>query len=91
MEVYFGLILCSPAVERKLRTKHGVRSEDVREALQHPAIVRASWGEDPRHGRRVIVTGSTRDGRRLIAWLLPTPDWDPNTEVWLIKTARWMR
>jgi hypothetical protein len=91
MAVYLGLILCSPLVERKLRTKHGLSSEDVREALQHPAEVRSAWAEDEVHGRRLIAMGRGADGRLLIAWLMPAPDWDPETEVWLIKTARWVR
>lgn len=91
MAIYLGLILCSPAVERKLRTKHGLTSEDVREALQHPAVVRVAWSDDPVHGRRLIAMGRSGDGRLLIAWLMPTPDWDPETEVWLIRTGRWVR
>ncbi len=90
MAVYLGLILCSPSVERKLRSKHALTSEDVRDALQHPAKVRAAWSDDAGHGRRLIAMGRASGGRLLIAWLMPTPAWDPDAEVWLIRSARWV-
>lgn len=88
--IYLGLILCPPTVERKLRMKHGLTGEHVREALQYPADVRVAWDDHSVHGRRVVATGRVSSGRPLIAWLLPAPAWDPKPEVWLIKSARWM-
>lgn len=90
MHIYLGLILCSPAVERKLRVKHNLSDEDVREALQHPAEIRVTWEEHIRHGRRVVAVGQVATGRSVIAWLFPAPPWDPEPEVWLIKSARWV-
>jgi hypothetical protein len=35
--------------------------------------------------------GRVGDGTLVVAWLAPAPAWDPETDVWLIKTARWVR
>ncbi|MEO5535254.1 MAG: hypothetical protein ABIR17_09005 [Pseudolysinimonas sp.] len=91
MRDYIGLVVCAPSVERKLRSKHGLTADLVREAIQYPARVMLAWDDDPRHGGRLVVLGTTATGRQLVVWLVPTPEWDPDTDVWLIKTARWVR
>ena len=86
-----GEIRCDPEIEVKLRRKTpSLTSDDVREALLWPAEAQSAWEDDPEHGRRLIVLGAVATGRRLIAFLLPLPDWDDETDTWIVKTARWV-
>lgn len=90
MAEHLAEIRCDPPIERKIRDKHRISISEVREALEHPAKARTGWDEDPEHGRRLIAVGAVASGRRVIAWLLPSPEWDPYPEVWIVKTARWV-
>lgn len=46
-------------------------------------------------GRIILSTdvdlslSAKQDERMVIAWLLPIPPWDEQTDTWLVKTARW--
>jgi hypothetical protein len=42
--VYIGHIECSPAVEEKIDSKHGISLQDVRDAVQWPAPVDEAEG-----------------------------------------------
>lgn len=79
---YIGFVGISPAMEAKLAQKHNVTPDDVRDACAAP--IRASWDTDPQHGRRLLLTGRTREGKLLRVVLQPV---DPADGSWRLRTA----
>jgi len=73
------------SVADKIRKKRNVTPEEVREAFVLRADLTANWENSPEHGGRLIVTGTTYTGRRLLAALLPV---DAADGAWKLKTAR---
>lgn len=88
--IHLGLITADWSIEHKIGVKHSCTLDEVREALQWPARAQAAWEEHEVHGRRLVAVGATGSGRRLVAWLLPTPDWDDDSGEWRVKSARWV-
>lgn len=82
---YIAVIHISDAVRAKLAAKHDVTELDVWEALVLTRLERARWHEGGR-GRRLAVTGTTSDGRRLNAVLYPADEADG---TWWLATAMW--
>lgn len=90
MAEHLGEIRCDDSIEAKLRHKTpSLTSDDVRAALQWPARAFTAWDTDETHGERLVAMGDV-DGRRLIAWLVRAPEWDPDATTWMVKTARWV-
>ena len=88
--VHFGLILIAPTIEAKIRTRH-LTGAQVREALQWPATAEAAREDHPEHGERWVAVGTTGDGRQIIAWLLPEPNYlEELADTWTLKSARWV-
>lgn len=89
--VYLGFISASPGVIDKIRAKHNITLEEVREALQWPAKAQVAEENDEEHGRRWAAVGSTGQGRLVIAALLPEPPrLGSDADTWMLKTARWV-
>lgn len=82
--VWIAEIRFEPAVVAKIGSKHGVTTNQVREALTLGAARQVDWHFDPRRGRRLIVSGVAADGRRIIAYLRPV---DPDEEIFDCLTA----
>lgn len=81
---YIGYIEISAKMARKI-AKRNISTEDVRDACQAPARYRtAVWHTHAEYGRRLIVTGFTRDGRCVKVILEPV---DPLDGTWRIRTA----
>jgi hypothetical protein len=88
VSVYIGLILVSPEVQLKLHEKHrGLTADEVREAVQWPARPQVRWETHPDHGRRLVVLGTTAEGREVITWLSAV---DPSDGTWVVRTARYV-
>lgn len=83
--IYIGYVDVPPAIEDKIRKKHNLTGDEVREAMQWPAAARAAWEEHPVHGRRVIASGHTYSGRPILAWLQPV---DVSDGTWRLRSAR---
>jgi uncharacterized DUF497 family protein len=83
-KVWIGDILISERIEEKIRRKHGVRPEEVEEACRFGNHERVVWHDHHNYGRRLIVVGRTRGGRRLVVILSPVDE--PNG-VWSLRTA----
>jgi len=82
---YIGYVDISPEMEQKLRAKHAVSSEEVRDACQAPnRYRRAWWHDDENYGRRLLVLGQTRTGRSLKIILQPLDEADG---TWRLRTA----
>ncbi len=81
-------IVIDPHIVDKIKSKHNVTADEVKEALLMQLDVDARWEEHPKHGRRVIAIGRIATGRELIAALLPI---DADEGIWRLKTARWLR
>jgi hypothetical protein len=82
---YIGHVEISAAMGQKITSKHGVTPDEVREACQTPGrYLRASWHDDPRHGRRLLVIGRTNAGRVLKIVLQPV---DVADGTWRLRTA----
>jgi hypothetical protein len=72
-------------VADKIRTKHNMTPEEVREALVLRPDVDRRWENHPEHGRRLLAEGTTYEGRPVLAALLPV---DVDDGIWMLKTAR---
>lgn len=90
MAQHLGLLLADASIVAKDNTKHNLPHHLVQEALQFPARARTGWEDHELNGRRLVAMGSTSQGRELIAWLLPLPAWDEDSDTWLVKSARWL-
>ncbi len=84
MEEWIATITFDLEVEGKLRTKHNLAPEQVREAIAFGAHTSAGWHVHPDYGRRLIVTGSDADGVGMIVYLRPI---DRRDGVWECLTA----
>lgn len=84
--VYIAAVEIDPSCEYKIRNKHGITGDEVREAIVLTAV-RAYWEDSEIHGLRLLVTGDTGDGRGVFAVLQPL---DPTDGAWRLRTARWL-
>jgi len=50
----------------------------------------SGWEDDQEHGRRLVAVGQSANGRLVIGWLLPLPEWDEDSDTWALKSARWV-
>jgi hypothetical protein len=55
---WIGHIEFSSAIVEKIKRKHGVSPEEVREAVCGGAAEEARWHDDPEHGRRLLAIGT---------------------------------
>jgi len=83
-EEWIGEVFFSEAVEWKLRERRGLTPASVREAVCWGAAQAAVWDNDPERGSRLLVLGTTGDGVRIKAVLLPV---DREDGTWTCKTA----
>jgi hypothetical protein len=83
MEEWIGEIRFSVAVEAKIRSKHNLTPEVIRDAIAYGAHDHAEWARHPRYGRRLIVWGSDPQGT-LVVYLRPI---DRRDGLWECLTA----
>lgn len=81
-------IRISPAVEFKLRSKHGLTGDEVRSALIYPAHTQKSWDYSNLHNLRLRVIGKTETNRNLVAYLYPV---SPRLGIWNLATSWYIR
>jgi hypothetical protein len=84
-QIYIAQIWIDDTVEEKIKNKHEVTPEEVREALCLRQDAETYWEDHPAHGLRVIGLGTTYVGRPILAVLLPIDELDG---TWVLKTAR---
>jgi hypothetical protein len=84
--VYIAVVEIDSSCEYKIRNKHGITGDEVREAIILTPVS-AYWEDSAVHGLRLLVTGSTRDRREVFAVLQPL---DPTDGAWALRTARWI-
>jgi hypothetical protein len=80
---YIAEVRISPPVEAKLRSKHAVTAEEVREAVVLRTDVDISWNYHNDRGWRLYVIGRTHAGRCLWVVLYRLDD----DGVWSLGTA----
>jgi hypothetical protein len=80
-------VLVDSAVVDKLNRKHQVTAAQVIEAFEWPAHARAGLEDHPEHGERWVAVGTTANGRRIIGWLVPIPEWEPMPDTWKISAC----
>jgi uncharacterized DUF497 family protein len=85
--VYIAVIDIRPGVEDKIRTKHNLTGQEVRNVFIMNPKVRGNWEDHPDYGRRYVAVGSTETGRLVIAWFY---DIDASDGVWDLGTARYV-
>lgn len=91
MGIYIGLAIVDPGVVPKLNEKHNVTEQDVKEALQWPAIVRTAPEAHPEHGDRWVAYATLFNNQPILAWLLPAPEWAGElADTWVVKSAYWV-
>ncbi|MBK5218037.1 MAG: hypothetical protein JJE02_10675 [Propionibacteriales bacterium] len=89
--IYIGKLVAEPSIEAKINQKHNVTLDEVREAIQWPAVAEAAKEEHPVHGIRWVCVGTVADGRQLIAWIMPRPPhFEESADTWTLKTASWL-
>jgi hypothetical protein len=81
---WISVLVVDDAIERKIREKHNLTSDQVKQAILHGAHDEARWDDSPEYGERLLVSGTTYDGVSLIAIL---SDVDMNDGVWELRTA----
>jgi hypothetical protein len=84
MPYYFAQISISPSVERKIRTKHGISTKDLRMALIFGSQFRTKWDFNNPDGPSLVVVADLASGRKFMAHLLPV---DESEGIWILKTA----
>lgn len=77
-------IRISPAVEFKLRSKHQLSGDIVREAIQYPAKSRCHWQFHNIYGWRLQAFGFLDSGYVVVAYLYQIDD---SYEIWSLGTA----
>jgi hypothetical protein len=90
MGEWIGSIDFPSEVADKIKQKHGITPEEVREAVSLGAAEELRWDHDEVHGRRLLAIGTPYHGAyRVIAVLAPV---DRTDGSWRCKTAmRWTR
>ena len=83
-EEWIGEVIFSDSVKAKLSQRRGLTWIHVREAICGGAAESAVWDDDPERGSRLLVIGTTADGVRIKAVLLPV---DREDGTWTCKTA----
>jgi hypothetical protein len=82
--IWIAEIRFHPAVDAKIRSKHNVTPEQVREAVALGAADTVTWHTDLVYGRRLIATGRDHGGREIDVYLRPA---DRDQEIWDCLTA----
>ncbi|MFF4992620.1 hypothetical protein ACFY19_35985 [Streptosporangium saharense] len=67
--VHIAEIVIPDGIESKIRSKHNLTGEDVRESLIYGKDVQGEEQYHERYGWRLLVRGETFDGIRFQAWL----------------------
>ena len=84
MPEWIAVVRIPPEVERKLRARHNVTGDEVREAVGIGRPREARLHREPTRGERLLVKGVTYANRRLIVVLRPV---DRNDGIWACVTA----
>ncbi len=84
LKKYIAEIRISPAVEFKLRSKHGLTGQKVREEIQSQRPISARWIIDSIHGKRLQVKNKINKNQILVVFLHPD---HIHSEVWHLATA----
>ena len=84
MPEYIYYVSISPVVEFKLRQKHNLTGDLVREAITYPAPTKQIWQYHKSYGMRLKVLGVLQDGRQIVAYLHKNR-YDKN--IWNLATA----
>jgi hypothetical protein len=83
-----AVLIIDPSIEAKIRAKSPpLTGDEVREVVLFNRTAEAAWEDHPVHGRRLVVRGETYAGRRLIAYLMPANEGDPEEGTFVLKTA----
>jgi hypothetical protein len=85
--VVVAQLIIPPEVEAKIRRKHGLTGQEVREAVVYARDAAAKWLEDDEHGYRLAIRGSTYKGRPVIAYMDPQDPSDENEGAFILRTA----
>jgi hypothetical protein len=83
-----AVLIIDPSVEAKIRAHNPpLTGDEVREVVLYNRKAQAGWEDHPEHGHRLVVQGQTYAGRRLIVYLLPANEGDPEEGTFVLKTA----
>jgi hypothetical protein len=81
---YIAEIRISPAIEAKIRAKHSISPEEIRDAALFNRYGR--WNSHPEHGRRLIIRGLTYEDKMIQVFLKPV---NADEGIWRCLSA-WM-
>lgn len=81
---WIGYVIFAEEIAAKLRAKHSLTPDQVREAICWSTHERAAWDDHPVYGERLVVTGDSSTCGRIIAYLRPV---DRSDGTWECLTA----
>lgn len=83
--VWIAEVRFSHSVRWKLRVKHGLTPDEIREAVCFGGNkFDGRWNDHPHYGRRLVVRAESYDGVAMIVYLKPLNYIDG---IWICKTA----
>jgi hypothetical protein len=78
-------LIIDESIEAKINGKKPpLTGREVREVVLWAQDAVTRWDDDAKHGRRLIVRGTTYQGRKIIAYLMPL---DEGSKIFKLKTA----
>lgn len=69
----------SYSTEQKIRFKHEIEPDEVRDAVECVPGLLATWENHPERGRRALIEAGIRHARTLVVLY---PKWDPMGDCW---------
>lgn len=84
MAEWVAVVVSTETVEAKIRAKHAITLDEIREAVLLGAHDEQRWHDHPVYGRRLLVRGRSYDGRPLLVVLKRAAGAD---DVWECQTA----
>jgi hypothetical protein len=81
---YIAEVVKPPYVVDHIANKHGIADWEVDEAVVLTRVQAAWWSTDPERGARLMVVGTTYQGRTLLVVLRPLNELDGK---WRLVTA----
>jgi hypothetical protein len=84
MAEWVARLIFEPEVSSKIRTKHNLTEDQVRQAACFGRHRKAWWHTHPHYGERLLVEGETADGISVLAYLRPI---DRADGTWECRTA----
>jgi hypothetical protein len=85
--VVVAVLIIDDSVLAKIKMKHNLTEQEVREVVMFARDVQLEWQDDEVNGRRLVALGDTYKGRHVIVYMAPLNENDENEGSFRLKTA----